>query len=493
MTVYLVGAGPGEPGLVTVRGAALLADAGAVVHDRLVDARLLELAPPGALRVDVGKRPGGPVRQDEINELLVRLGREHEAVVRLKGGDPYLFGRGGEEALALLEAGVEFEVVPGISSVHAVPSYGGIPLTHRGLAAGYVVVTGHSAGPEGAAEPAAVDWEALGALDLTVVVVMGVAHRAEIATRLQAGGRPPSTPVAVISHGTLPAQQVVRTTLDRLAEAAAEPPAVLVVGAVAGLDLDWWSRRPLAGWTVAVTRARAQAGRLSALLTAAGAAVVEVPAIEIGPPSDGGAALGSAARRIGSYDWVALASANAVDALFAHLRDARDLGGVRVAAVGAQTADALAGRGVVADLVPPVAVAEELASAFGPAASRGVRVLVPQAAGARPALVDGLAALGYEVEAVEAYSTLHPPLEPTALAGLASADAVTFTSASTVEGILAAAGRDHLPPVVCSIGPVTSAAARRHGLEVAVEAPEASVAALVDALAGYAAAHPRRR
>ncbi|MGH9083705.1 MAG: uroporphyrinogen-III C-methyltransferase, partial [Acidimicrobiales bacterium] len=344
MTVYLVGAGPGDPGLLTRRGAELLAAADVVCYDRLVDRSLLALAPPGAELVDVGKTTGGgEVRQDLINDLLVRHGRAGRTVVRLKGGDPFVFGRGGEEAEALAGAGVPWEVVPGVSSAVAVPAVAGVPVTHRGLSTSVTIVTGHVGD---ATAPGGVDWDALGRAGGTLVVLMGMAQRAEIGRRLVAAGRPPGTPVAVVEWGTTPRQRKVRTTLGELAAVALRSPAVIVVGAVAGLDLAA-AARPLGGTTVVVTRARHQAGLLSAALAAAGARVVEVPVIDVVDPDDGGEALRRAAGAVGAYRWVAFTSANAVARFLPLLRDARALAGAEVAAVGGATAAALAERGIV--------------------------------------------------------------------------------------------------------------------------------------------------
>ena len=475
MTVYLVGAGPGDPGLITVRGAELLAGADVVVHDRLAEASLLDLAPPTAERIDVGKSPGGPVRQDEINALLVARGLAGQAVVRLKGGDPFVFGRGGEEAVALLAAGVPFEVVPGISAAVGVPAYAGIPVTHRGLSTSFTVVTGHSRH----AVDDDIDWDALARLGDTLVVLMGVAHRGEIAARLIAGGAPPDTPVAAIRWGTRPDQRTVRTTLGELHDCPLEPPVTMVIGRVAALDLPWFEARPLFGRRVVVTRARGQAPGLVERLRAAGADPVVVPVIEIVDPDDGGVGLRAAAARVRDYDWVCLTSPNAVERFLACLHDARSLGDVRVAAIGPGTAAALAGAGVVADLVPRRSLAEGLVEAFpdGPG-----RVLLPQAAGARPALADGLAARGWAVDVVTAYRTVPATPPPDLLAGAAKADAIAFTSASTVTSYLAAAGAASVPPVVACIGPVTAAAAEAEGLTVAVTATDHTLDGLVAAL-----------
>ena len=474
MPVALVGAGPGDPGLITVRGAALLATAEIVFYDSLAEASLLDLAPSTAERRFVGKRPGAPMPQEEINALLVEHGRAGRRVVRLKGGDPFVFGRGGEEAEALAAAGVPFEVVPGVTSAVAVPAYAGIPVTHRGLATTFTVVTGHSRH----AVDVETDWESLARAGGTIVVLMGVAHRAEIAARLMAGGLAPDTPVAAVHWGTRPDQTTTRTTLVALEHAMLAPPAVIVVGPVAGLDLAWYERRPLFGRRVVVTRARDQAGDVVARLRDLGADVVELAVIGIAEPSDGGVALRDAAARLGDYDWVVFTSANAVAAVFASVRDARAFGAARVAVVGARTAEALASHGVVADLVPARFVAEGLLEAWP---DGGGTVLLPRAASARDVLPDGLRARGWRVDVVDAYRTV--PVRPPAaeLAKVGGADAVMFSSASTVKHFLAVS--DRVPPVIACIGPVTAHAAEAAGLHVDVVAEEHTVGALVDALA----------
>jgi uroporphyrinogen III methyltransferase / synthase len=488
MTVYLVGAGPGDPGLLTVRGAEVLARADVVVHDRLAEIALLDLARPSAERLDVGKSPGGPIRQETINSLLVEHGLAGREVVRLKGGDPFVFGRGGEEAMALAAAGVPFEVVPGVTSAIAVPAYAGIPVTHRGRATSFTVVTGHSRH----AADRETNWGALAQAGGTIVVLMGVAHRAEIARRLMAGGLAADTPVAAVRWGSRPQQETVRTTLAGLATAALESPSTIVIGAVAGLDLAWYEKRPLVGRRVVVTRTSDQASALSRRLRQAGAEAVELPTIEISAPSDAGTGLllAAAELRADRYDWVCFTSANAVAALFSHLRDARQLGRAAVAAVGPGTAAALADRGVVADLVPERAVAEGLLAELpGPPAAGG-RVLLPQAAGARAVLADGLAAAGWAVDRIEAYRTVPARLDRLMVAAASAADAVCFTSASTVTSYLAAvrAGAGSggacltVPPVVVSIGPITSAAAVAEGLNVTAEAAEHTLDGLVAAL-----------
>ncbi len=489
MTVYLVGAGPGDRGLLTVRAAEVLRRADIVVHDRLASSSVLELAPAAAARIDVGKAPGGPVDQEAINTLLVEHGRAGQEVVRLKGGDPFVFGRGGEEALALAAARVDFEVVPGITSAIAVPAYAGVPVTHRGLATSFTVVTGHSRH----AVDRETNWDALAAAGGTIIVLMGVAHRAEIAARLMGGGLAADTPVVAVRWGSRPSQQTVRTTLAGLGDAALEPPSTIVIGLVAGLDLSWYERRPLLGRRIVVTRAPGQASGLSARLRDAGAEPIEIAAIAIGPPADGGAALDRAAAEVreGRYGWVAFTSANAVEALFSRLHDARDFGKARVAAIGPGTSAVLAERGVVADLVPARSVAEGLLEALTDTTPSSI--LLPQAAAARPVLADGLASRGWSVEVAEAYRTEPATLDGAAATDAADADAICFTSGSTVTAWLAAvragAGRGGacltVPPVVACIGPTTSAVARDAGLAVSVEAGQHTLDGLVTALVAY--------
>lgn len=487
MTVYLVGAGPGDPGLLTLRGAELLARAEVVVYDRLSVATLLDLAPAGAERISVGKGPGrASATQEDINRLLVEHGGAGRQVVRLKGGDPLVFARGGEEAAALLAAGVPFEIVPGVTSALAVPAYAGVPVTHRGVSTSFTVVTGQPG--TGAVEP---DWDAIARVGGTLVILMGVARRAEIAGRLLAAGLAPGTPVAATTWGTRPEQRTVRTTLAGLGSAPVESPAVMVVGAVAGLDLRWYEARPLFGRRVVVTRAREQASDLVERLGSLGAETVELPVIEIAGPADGGAALSACVRRLGAYDWVAFTSANTVHRFFAALSaaglDTRALGGLQVAAIGPGTAAALAGHGLRADLLPERFVAESVVDAFpaGPG-----RVLLPRAAVARDALPDGLAAKGWAVDVVEAYRTVAGTPSAEALALAARADAVTFTSSSTVTNFLAVARDVPVPPVVACIGPVTADTARAAGLDVSVVAGEHTIEGLVAALLGAFAGEP---
>jgi uroporphyrinogen III methyltransferase/synthase len=482
VTVYLVGAGPGDPGLLTVRADSVLRRAEVVVYDRLSVEALLDLAPDDAERISVGKAAGRvTMPQEEINALLVELAGRHDTVVRLKGGDPFVFARGGEEAAALAEAGVPFEVVPGITSAVAVPAYAGIPVTLRHSSTSFTVVTGHE-DPEAGAD-GSVDWRAVAQVGGTILILMGVARIARIAEELMAGGLAADTPVAAVRWGTRPEQHTVRATLGTIGGQPLAAPSVIVVGEVAAVDLGWFDRRPLLGRRVVVTRTRQQSSQLASALRETGAEPIEVPVIEVVDPADGGAALRAAADRLGSYDWIVVTSPNGAARLLAAIPDARAFGTAKVAAIGPGTAAALAAGNVRADLVPDRFVAEALLDALpdGPG-----RLLLARAEVARDVLPDGLRARGWEVDVVDAYRTVPATVSDEQRAAVATADVITFTSSSTVEHALAAFDRRGLPPTVACIGPVTAATARDHGLDVTVEAPEHTIDGLVAALVEWA-------
>jgi uroporphyrinogen III methyltransferase/synthase len=481
MTVYLVGAGPGDPGLLTVRGAELLGRADVVVYDRLASPALLALVPEGAELVSAGKAPGAvDLSQDEINALLVERGRSAGTVVRLKGGDPYVFGRGGEEAEALAAAGVPFEVVPGITSAIGAAAYAGIPVTHRGVSTHFTVVTGHE---DPAKARTDVDWAALAGTGGTLVILMGAGRIGDIAQALIDGGRAPGTPVAAVRNGTRADQRTVRATLATIADAGVRAPSAIVVGDVAALDLGWFERRPLFGRSVVVTRAREQASGLRARLEALGAEVVELPSIAIEP-------VAFTVPALDASTWLVFTSANGVDAFFEHGLasaglDARALAGTRIAVIGPGTERALARRGVRADLVPARFVAESLLEAFPDPSHTGARVVIARAEQARDVLPEGLTARGYEVTVVSVYRTVQAEPDPDLLARVrtGAVDAITFTSSSTVTNLCDLLGGVPDPqPLVVSIGPVTSDTARTRGLRVDGEADPHTVEALVETL-----------
>jgi uroporphyrinogen III methyltransferase/synthase len=478
-TVYLVGAGPGDPGLMTRRSLELIAAADTILYDRLIPPGALAGARPDAELRYVGKEPGAPaMQQDEINALLVELGRAGRQVVRLKGGDPFVFGRGGEEGEALAAAGVPFEVVPGVTSGVAAPAYAGIPVTHRDAASAVAFVTGHE---DPAKDVSTLDWEALARFPGTLVFYMGVRSLARIAEQLRSAGRPADEPAAVVARGTLPGQKVVAGTLadiaGRVADADIRPPAITLVGPVAGLrdTLAWLERRPLHGQTVAVTRARAQVSGLATRLTELGAAVIETPAIRIEPRA-------VEVPEPGSYSLVCFTSPNGARIFFALLGgDARAFAGVRVAAIGPGTVAALREHGIQADIVPKRFVAEGLLDALEAEPLSGTRVLIARAAEAREALPEGLRERGAAVDVVSLYDTVAEPLSTAQRQALGGATYVTFTSSSTVRFFLQG-GAEVGDARVVSIGPVTSETLREHGIEPDVEAARHDIDGLVAAI-----------
>jgi uroporphyrinogen III methyltransferase/synthase len=462
---------------LTSRALELIAAADVIVHDRLIPPRALAGARPDSELIYAGKEGGGEsASQQEIERLLVEHGSDpRKTVVRLKGGDPFVFGRGGEEVEALVAAAIAFEVVPGVTAGVAAPAAAGIPVTHRELASAVAFVTGHEDPDK--PEPA-LDWEALAAFPGTLVVYMGVRQLESIARRLIAAGRDPAQPAAVIERGTLPDQRVLTGTLATISTLGARPPAIAVFGSVAALR----DGLPLAGLTVAVTRARAQASGLASRLRSLGAAVVEAPAIRIVP-------LDGPAPDLAAYDLVCLTSPNGVRLLFERLRaaggDARAFAGTTVAAIGPGTAAALRDRGVIADVVPERSTAEGLLDALAAWSAsgqrRGARALVARAMQARDVLPDGLRERGAEVDVLALYETVAEELSEAQLEQLEQADYVTFTSSSTVDNLLRGGtrlGRARL----LSIGPVTSTALRDHGLAPDVEAESHDIDGVVRAL-----------
>ena len=506
--IYLVGSGPGDPGLFTVKGVRCMERADAVVYDRLAPESLLAHAKPGAEMIYVGKRPGDDqaMKQDEINRVLVELGRSGKTAVRLKGGDPYIFGRGGEEALELLEAGIPFEVVPGVTSGVAAPAYAGIPVTHRNVSTSVAFITGHEDPTKGRSD---VDWKGIARGADTLVLYMGVGRLREISTELIDAGRDPETPVAVVRWGTLPEQRTVTGTLADIAErverAKLKPPAITVVGDVVNLreaGLGWYERRPLFGRRVVVTRARAQAGELSAELEGLGAEVREFPTIEVRPPANFGP-LDEAILDLDSFDWLVFTSVNGVEAFLGRLRHhGRDLRAIsrqtKVAAIGPATAGALERVGLRVDVVPEEFRAEALIEAIKDGSLAGKRVLIPRAKVAREVLPEKLREAGAEVVVPPAYETVPSVEGKEGLAREIEAgliDCVTFTASSTVENFVGAFGAEEASRllagarVVC-IGPITADTARGFGLGVDAEAREYTIPGLVEAVVDLLATDP---
>jgi uroporphyrinogen III methyltransferase/synthase len=496
--VYLVGAGPGDPGLITQKALDCLARAEVVVYDHLLDRQLLEAAGAAAERIYVGKSGARhALEQNEINQLLVDKARENKLVVRLKGGDPFVFGRGGEEAETLFASGIPFEVVPGVSSSVAVPAYAGIPVTHRGLASSFAVITGHEdPGKAGSS----INWGKLATATDTLVFLMGLQNLGGIVARLLEFGRAPETPVAVIKDGTYANQLTVVGRLDNIENEVSRqkltPPAVVVVGQVVRMreKLGWFEARPLRGLRVLVTRSRRQAGVLSRLLAGRGAIPLELPAIDIQPLEDT-AELDREIQNAADYEWLVFTSSNGVEAFFERMRalklDGRALAGLRIAAIGPATSAALSGSGICADYCPAVFTGEALLDGFRKMGVSGQRILLPRADIADRALSDGLTSIGAVVHEVTAYRTLPAPetaAETKRRLGAGEIDMVTFTSSSTVINLMAALdGRsDQMKNVkVACIGPRTAATARAAGLNIDIEATEQTMPGLVQAIEDY--------
>ena len=498
--VYLVGAGPGDPGLITVRGLDVLRNADVVLHDRLVPESLLAEARSDATMINVGKTPGkANLSQWEINELLVDHCRSGKTVCRLKGGDPFVFGRGGEEAMALAAAGLKWEVVPGVTSAIAAPAYAGIPVTHRGVSSGVAIVTG-SEDPSGPGNR--VDWDAAASFDGTLVVLMAWRNLPDIVDALTSRGVPAERPAAAIKWGTKNTQRVAAGTLANIADLAIScglgPPMALVVGEVAALrnELAWFDKRPLFGKRVLVTRARSQASRLAESLEAHGAETVQTPAIRICPLADT-EEFDAAISKINQYDWITFTSPNGVrglrDRLAALSLDSRALFGVRVATVGPATAKAVEEMGIRPDLSPRVYAAERLVDEFAIAGVETGKALCLRSDIGRETLPDGLRKAGLEVDEVVAYRTEMAPDSAEAARealsdGATGVDVTTFTSSSTVTNLSRLLGGDIEPinqTVVACIGPVTAETAREEGIRVDVVANQQTVDGLVESLVDH--------
>ncbi|MDD4168718.1 MAG: uroporphyrinogen-III C-methyltransferase [Desulfotomaculaceae bacterium] len=494
--VYIVGAGPGDPKLITVKGLECLKEADTIVYDRLAGRRLLSLARPEAEMIYAGKIPGGhTMKQEEINRLLVEMARAGRIVTRLKGGDPFVFGRGGEEAEALYEAGIPFEVVPGVTSAIAAPAYAGIPVTHRGLASDLSIVTGNE---DPLKENSSIAWEHLVAGRGTLIFLMGMANLPKIMENLIKYGLSMQTPVALVRWGTQSNQRTLTGTLadicDKAVQAGMESPVVIVVGDVVKLrdKLRWFDNKPLFGKRILVTRAREQAGALSEKIEALGGEALEFPAIVIAEPEDY-TPLDRALKSLSGFDWIIFTSVNGVAAFFQRLRrhriDIRKLYRAKLCAIGPKTREALENYGLMVEYVPGEYRAEEIAAGLVGKLKPGERVLLPRAAGSRPVLPETLRKMGAAVTEVAAYRTLPAGGDGSAvkeLLGRGAIDLITFTSSSTVRNFVGLLGDDAgaLPEkvAVACIGPVTAATARELGVKVDVVATEYTIDGLVTAI-----------
>lgn len=497
--VYLIGAGPGDIKLITVKGLECIRKADVIVYDRLANPRLLSYRRPDAELIYVGKSPDRhTLTQDEINRVLVEEGLKGKIVARLKGGDPYVFGRGGEEGEELRKAGIEFEEVPGITSAISVPAYAGIPITHRDFTASFTVVTGHE---EPGKETSNINWPRLAQDPGTLVFLMGVGNLPQIVENLVVNGKDAATPIALIRWGTRPEQQVVTGTLENIVDvvqkAGLKSPAIIIIGQVVTLrdTLRWFEDKPLFGKRVLVTRSREQASVLSEKLENLGAEAWEYPTIKIKEPDDL-AALDAAVARAGAYNWIIFTSVNGVNAFFQRLRaqqlDIRSLGAAKICAIGPKTAQALEERGLLVDVMPEVFRAEAVIEALKDRITPGDRVLLPRADLARQVLVDSLQQLGAQVDEVIAYQTMLADAADTELlleklqAG--EIHVLTFTSSSTVTNFLKLLG-DHRHLLqgitVACIGPVTAQTAEKHGLHVDVCAEQYTIDGLVAAIQAY--------
>lgn len=478
--VSLVGAGAGTIDLLTLKAVECLKNADVVIFDRLADEKILQFVPKSAELIYVGKSSSQhTLTQDQINQLLVDKSK-NRYVVRLKGGDPLVFGRGGEEAIFLREHGIEFEIVPGISSSIAVPAYAGIPVTHRGIAKNFAVITGHEMNDE-----STIKFENFVGID-TLIFLMSAANIEVISRRLIDAGKNPKTPAAIIRWGTRENQQTIITTLDQAKKIT--PPAIFIVGEVVNLrdKIEWFESRALFGKKIIVTRTRKQASKLSTALENLGAAVFEIPTIEIVPPDDSYSKLDQKISELTKFDWIIFTSSNGVDAFFDRLKqsgkDSRALGGIKIAVIGKSTAETLEKFSLTADLIPEKFVAESLLESFEKIPVAGKNFLIPRAETARDVLPDGLQKLGANVEAVPAYRTKIPE----STAKIPTADLVTFTSSSTVKNFVEMFGIETLSKIPsASIGPITSDTIRSFNVEPVVTAEEFTISGLVNAIEKY--------
>ncbi|SDJ80554.1 uroporphyrinogen-III C-methyltransferase [Natronincola ferrireducens] len=493
--VYLVGAGPGDEDLITVKALRAIKKAEVILYDRLANANLLSHRRLDAEIIDVGKAPDHHAyTQEEINGLLVKKAKEGKIITRLKGGDPFVFGRGGEEALALHQEGIPFEIIPGITSAIAVPSYSGIPVTHRHVSTSFHVITGHE---DPKKEASTVNYEALAKLEGTLVFLMGVGHLKEITDRLMAYGKDKNTPAALIHRGTTARQRTVTGTLENIVEVAEKnnikSPSIIIIGKVVGLreELNWFEGLPLQGKRILVTRTRQQASNLSQRLKELGGEVIELPTIQIEPPLSF-KEIDKHLQNLHQYQHIIFTSVNGVKGFFERLRnlkiDIRTTGIAKIAAIGTATQEALENRGLMVDTLPDVFTAEGILEAVEGKIAKGDRVLLPRADIARRALTQGLREMGAIVDEIDIYRTTIPTCRRQDLMEILETplDYITFTSASTAKNFIKILGEENKDKInnskIAVIGPITGKTVKELGLSVAVEAKEYTIQGLVDAI-----------
>ncbi|MBU1205784.1 MAG: uroporphyrinogen-III C-methyltransferase [Proteobacteria bacterium] len=498
--VYLIGAGPGDPGLITIKGLSCLRKADVVVYDYLANEEFLSSVPPGVERIYVGKKGGDhTLSQEEINSLIAEKARKGKIVARLKGGDPFIFGRGGEEAQELAREGIPFEVVPGVTSAIAVPAYAGIPLTHRDFTSTVAFITGHE---DPTKEESRISWDKIATGAGTLVFLMGVGNLPLIAAELMKNGRDPETPVALIRWGTLPGQETVTgklSTIGKIAQSEGiKPPVIILVGEVVKLreQLNWFERLPLFGKKILVTRSREQASDLSDRLRELGAIPIEFPTIEVIPPENWGD-MDHCASQMMEYDWIIFTSVNGVkfflDRVFTLGLDIRDLKGPRICAIGPKTAEALRALKLKVDFVPSEYRAESIFEGLRKESLKGKKVLIPRAKVARDILPEELRRAGALVDVVEVYRTIRPEGQVEKVYELLAKRAIsalTFTSSSTVSNFVEMVGRKDAQELtagipIASIGPITAEKAKSLGMETTIMPTEYTIPTLVESLVKY--------
>ncbi len=487
--VYLIGAGPGDAGLLTVKAREILKVAEIVIYDRLADEKILNCVPATAEKIYVGKSAGRhTLPQNEINRLLVEKSKTAKIIVRLKGGDPFVFGRGGEEALTLRENNIDFEIISGVTSTVAVPAYAGIPVTHRGVATSFAVVTGHE---DPAKSESSINWEKISTAVDTLIFLMGVENLPKITAKLIENGRAKNTPAAVIRNGTKNSQQVLVSTLENISAEVLKknikPPAIFVVGEVVNLrdDLKWFDTKILFGKKIVVTRTREQASKLSSQLENLGAEVIEFPTIKITAPSDNFKKLDAAISNIKNFSWIIFTSANGVEKFFERLKffklDARALSNAKIAVIGSATAEKLSNYGILADLIPAEFRAESLVDALKNSV-RGENILIARAEIAREVLPVELEKFGANVTVAAAYKTVPADKK----INFNEINLITFTSSSTVENFVAAVGSEIFSKVkTAAIGPITAETLKKFGVKVDIVASKFTIAGLVDAIKNF--------